>query len=113
MRHVRHYRLRVSKSSLPVPEAATDLICRFNLNGTYYVCNHARRTNTQDANLRSQDNHYVVFCPRYYNSPSLSQALSIADALLAPKSFLKAVAEDFVGNKGEVYFHESLVCNQA
>lgn len=61
----------------------------FNVNGTYY------------------DNHYVVFCPPYYELPSLYETLSSTDALPA-KSLLTAPAEAFVENQGEVYFHESL-----
>lgn len=95
-------------------EVVADLVCRFNVNGTYYACNHlcTLYERPRDANVRSQDNHYVVFCPPYYELPSLYETLSSTDALPA-KSLLTAPAEAFVENQGEVYFHESLVCSQA
>lgn len=101
------------ESSLPILEAVTDLICRFNINGTYYVYTDARHSErTQDANVRSQDNHYVVFCPPYYELQTLYKTLSITDAF-PPERLLVTSANDFDESQGEVYFHESLVCGGA
>ncbi|KAF6234441.1 hypothetical protein HO173_007474 [Letharia columbiana] len=61
----------------------------FNINGTYY------------------DNHYVVFCPPYYELQTLYKTLSITDAFPLER-LLVTSANDFDENQGEIYFHESL-----
>lgn len=61
----------------------------FDINGTYY------------------ENHYVVFCPVYYKQPSLSESLSLTDAVPAER-LVGLPADRFVGNQAEFYFHESL-----
>lgn len=65
----------------------------------------------RDANFRSQQNNYIVFCPSYYNDlSSLHEALNEHDSL--PEEDFHAV-NDFPETQGAVYFHESLVRSQA
>ncbi|CAD6569844.1 MAG: hypothetical protein ASARMPREDX12_003100 [Alectoria sarmentosa] len=62
---------------------------------------------TLQANIDGADNHYIVFCPRYYEYPSLLKSLSFIDALPTERLLIEP-AEYFYGNQGQVYFHESL-----
>ena len=77
-----------------------------------HVPMHVMHKRTRDANIRPQHNHMVVFCPRYYQSPSLPAALSKTDELLA-KGLREVPIERFEENQARVYFHESLVGSQA
>ena len=88
-------------------------ICRFRLNGTFYACPCPFRTNkTRDANVGPQDNHYIVFCPRYYEYPSLYETLSVTDALPVESLLVLSAGKGLLGNQAEFYFHESLVCSR-
>lgn len=106
-------RLRVRESSLPILEAVADACMQVQYQWHLLcmsLCTVYERF--RDANFMSQDNHYVVFCPPYYETPSLYEALSITDAF-SEKNLLVASPEEFGQNRGEIYFHESLVCSRA
>lgn len=45
MRQSTYFRLLVRGSSLLILGVVADLVYRFNLTGTYYVCAHARHAN--------------------------------------------------------------------
>ena len=47
----------------------------------------------------------MVFCPEYYELPTLDQTL----ALLQINPYRKDKILDYLGTRGEIYFHESLV----
>lgn len=53
----------------------------------------------------------VVFCPRYYQSPSLRAALFHSD-VLQNEGLRELPAERYEENQARVYFHESLVRSQ-
>lgn len=54
----------------------------------------------------------IVFCPHYYQSPSLRAALFKTD-VLQNEHLRQLPAERYGENQARVYFHESLVGSQA
>ena len=72
-----------------------------------YYASLTRTARRRGANVRSQDNHYVVFCPDYWTfwTPPLSEVISEVDRGLKDSHILGT----FYGNQAQFYFHESMV----
>ena len=55
-----------------------------------------------------QENQFVVFCPSFYDSPTLSEALN----MIRNGSANSVDIVSYMYTRGEIYFHESLVILQ-